>query len=55
MHKRHGYPFLATALLVCLAFPGWVFAAQKLPSTLKELALYRGADRQKILEAGARK
>lgn len=44
-----------TVLLVVIAFPAWVSAAQKLTATVKELALYKGADRQKILEAGARK
>jgi iron(III) transport system substrate-binding protein len=36
----------------------WVVAARAAsnrPATLEELALYRGADRQQILEAGARK
>jgi iron(III) transport system substrate-binding protein len=42
----------------CTLALAWVVAARAAsnrPATLEELALYRGADRQQILEAGARK
>ena len=45
----------ATLLLMVIVFPAGGAAVQKFPATVKELALYQGADRQKILEAGARK
>ncbi len=38
-----------------LVFPAVVTAAAKKPMTLAELALYQGADRQQILEEGAKK
>ena len=46
--------------VVCLSTVGFIFAgpalpAQKRPATVAELALYNGADRQQILEEGARK
>jgi len=45
--------FFTLALLGASA--GYVVSATKKPSTMAELALYKGADRQQILEEGARK
>lgn len=42
-------------LAFIVVLTGTAFAAQKKPTTAAELALYRGADRQRILEEGARK
>lgn len=42
-------------LVIVLIFAGTAPAAQKRPATVAELALYKGADRQQILEEGARK
>ncbi len=49
----------ALAVVMVLSTPGALFSAQpmtaKRPTTVAELALYRGADRQKLLEEGAKK
>jgi len=45
--------FRGLLLLSVVAGPAW--SAAKSPTTPAELALYRGADRQQILEAGAKK
>ena len=47
--------FLAILLACLLSLPGYVLAAAKKPSTMAELALYNGTDRQQILEEGAKK
>jgi len=45
--------FVVSALL--LAYPASMVAEMKKPVTIAELALYKGADRQRILEEGAKK
>ncbi len=50
--KNHYFLFL---LIVSLCAPSLARAATAPPKTVAELALYRGADRQQILEEGARK
>src|SRR3972149_2432849 len=42
-------------LLAMILFLGTAWAAQKRPTTVAELALYKGPDRQQILEEGAKK
>jgi len=49
------WSLLAAPLLVVMIFGGTAIAAAKKPTTATELALYRGSDRQQILEEGARK
>ncbi|MFC1816053.1 ABC transporter substrate-binding protein, partial [Thermodesulfobacteriota bacterium] len=51
---RHKRCILAIALAVVLVFTTTAGAAKR-PTTVAELALYRGADRQQILEEGAKK
>lgn len=46
---------LVIILAVIIILPGYASAAQKKPAAMAELALYKGADRQQILEEGARK
>jgi len=53
MRRTHQHVALVLAILISL--PGLVFGAAKKPVTLAELALYKGTDRQQILEEGARK
>ena len=45
----------AAALLVGAALAAWPLAAMAQPRTVAALANYTGADRQKVLEEGARK
>jgi len=52
--RRTGY-ILVCALVIVLVFTGTVMGAEKKPTTVAELALYQGADRQQILEEGAKK
>ncbi len=52
--KRKGY-FLVFALSFVLVLTGVAVGAAKKPASVAELALYNGADRQKILEEGAKK
>ncbi len=42
-------------LMAMLLLPGQVLGAAKKPATMAELAMYSGADRQQILEEGAKK
>ncbi len=46
---------LIVVLIVFLAFPGSLLLAANKPSTAAELAMYKGSDRQQILEEGAKK
>jgi len=46
---------MVVAVFAVLCASGNCLAAAKKPSTVAELALYKGVDRQKILEEGARK
>lgn len=52
--SKQGY-WSAFILVFCLLLPILTEAAPKRPDTMAELALYKGADRQQILEEGARK
>ncbi|MFC1815267.1 ABC transporter substrate-binding protein [Thermodesulfobacteriota bacterium] len=52
--KKNLY-FLVIVLIVVVMFSGPALSATKKPMTLSELALYKGADRQQILEEGAKK
>ncbi|MFC1817210.1 ABC transporter substrate-binding protein [Thermodesulfobacteriota bacterium] len=47
--------FLVMCLMAVWVFPDSILLAAEKPVTVAELALYKGADRQQILEAGARK
>lgn len=47
--------YLVFALIIVLIFTGIAVSAPKRPTTVAELALYEGTDRQQILEEGARK
>ena len=38
-----------------VSWPLVLLGAEKRPTTMAELALYKGADRQRILEEGAKK
>ncbi|MFC1817332.1 ABC transporter substrate-binding protein [Thermodesulfobacteriota bacterium] len=51
--KRYFLVFVLSTVL--LGIPGITLSALKKPTTVAELALYKGADRQQILEEGARK
>jgi len=53
MRKTYSHLVLVLAILSSLPCP--ILAAAKKPVTLAELALYKGTDRQQILEEGARK
>ncbi len=53
MKTRWG--IFAFALTAFLLFAGLSLAATKKPTTPAELALYKGSDRQQILEEGAKK
>ncbi|MFC1816907.1 hypothetical protein ACFL0M_13460 [Thermodesulfobacteriota bacterium] len=46
--------FVVFVVVTIFAFTGSAMSAPKKPTTLTELALYKGADRQKILEEGAK-
>src|SRR3972149_8045459 len=48
-------PFAVSILFLAWMLVGVAGGAQKRPSTMAELALYKGADRQQILEEGAKK
>src|SRR3990172_9149760 len=50
--KKYCFVVFLIILLLC---DGMAMAATKKPTTMAELALYRGADRQQILEEGAKK
>ncbi|MFC1814541.1 ABC transporter substrate-binding protein [Thermodesulfobacteriota bacterium] len=52
--KRKVY-YWVFASAVALVFTGTAIGAQKRPTTVAEIALYRGADRKQILEEGAKK
>jgi len=54
MEKRGRYCF-ACVLIAIAFFAGTAQPAQKKPTTAAELAFYEGADRQQLLEEGARK
>ena len=55
MRQKSAFLFFILGV-VFLAFPiGGSGAETKKPSTIAELALYRGADRQQLLEEGAKK
>ncbi|MFC1815998.1 ABC transporter substrate-binding protein [Thermodesulfobacteriota bacterium] len=47
--------FLVVALAATVVFTSSAMSAPKKPTTVAELALYKGADRQQILEEGAKK
>jgi len=49
------WQYRACLLAVMMMLPGQVLSADKKPVTMAELALYKGADRQQILEEGAKK
>src|SRR3989304_6473751 len=49
------WPVFVFALLLMAVFLAPAWAAQKRPTTVAELALYKGPDRQQILEEGAKK
>jgi len=53
--NRRGHLSFSVFVLLCTLLTGTAFAAAKKPMTAAELALYDGADRQQILEEGARK
>jgi len=53
--KARGYGLVIILLAGILVFSGTVASAASKPETVAELAMYKGADRQQILEAGARK
>ena len=56
MHTRKRIGCLLVHVLAAVfVFTGIAMSAQKKPATVAELALYDGADRQQILEEGARK
>ncbi|MFH1123408.1 MAG: extracellular solute-binding protein [Pseudomonadota bacterium] len=55
MQKDRRFISLVLVLVVIWIFAGTAPAASKKPSTVAELALYGGTDRQQILEEGARK
>jgi len=50
-----GRTFLPAALVILVSFPIVALSAAQKPITFAELALYKGADRQKILVEGAKK
>lgn len=52
---RHTCYFLLGALVFLAEFAGMAASAPRMPATAAELALYKGADRQYILEEGAKK
>ncbi|MFC1817021.1 ABC transporter substrate-binding protein [Thermodesulfobacteriota bacterium] len=47
--------FLFFAIGAIFVFTGMALSAQKRPTTVAEIALYKGDDRQQMLEAGAKK
>ncbi|MFC1815290.1 hypothetical protein ACFL0M_04955 [Thermodesulfobacteriota bacterium] len=47
--------FVVLVVVSIFVFTGSAMSAPKKPTTVAELALYKGADRQKILEEGAKK
>ncbi len=53
--KRKRYVSAVVVLMLGLYPAGAYGAAAKKPATVAELALYRGSDRQQILEEGAKK
>ncbi|MFC1817188.1 ABC transporter substrate-binding protein [Thermodesulfobacteriota bacterium] len=53
--KKEWYIILAVLIAFFLVFPRVAVSAAKKPMTVAELALYKGADRQQILEEGAKK
>ncbi|MFC1814805.1 hypothetical protein ACFL0M_02455, partial [Thermodesulfobacteriota bacterium] len=52
--KRKGF-YWFFVLAVVLVFTGTTVGAPKRPTTVAEIALYKGADRQQMLEEGAKK
>jgi iron(III) transport system substrate-binding protein len=46
---------LSFLFAVMMVLPGYALSATKKPTTMAELAMYKGADRQQILEEGAKK
>jgi iron(III) transport system substrate-binding protein len=53
--KEKWYLLVVCLIMSVLIFPEWGLSAPKKPMTVEELALYRGTDRQQILEEGAKK
>ena len=53
--RQRSLRFLTYVFTALLVFTGTALSASKTPSTMAELVLYNGADRQQILEEGARK
>jgi len=51
MKQKWHYGFCLLAVM--MIFPGRALSADKRPATMAELAMYKGADRQQILEEGA--
>ncbi len=54
MMKRKGY-CLGFVSAIVMVFTGVAASAPARPTTVAEIALYKGADRQQILEEGAKK
>jgi iron(III) transport system substrate-binding protein len=52
--KHHFYPIMLV-LTILLVLTGHAQSAPRKPTTLAELALYKGVDRQQMLEEGARR
>ncbi len=55
MKRELLHVLIISILTAVVMIPGPSLSASKKPSTLTELALYRGSDRQQILEDGAKK
>ncbi|MFC1817439.1 ABC transporter substrate-binding protein [Thermodesulfobacteriota bacterium] len=53
--KTKLYLIVIVLIVSVFMFSGYVLSADQKPKTVAELALYKGADRQQILEGGARK
>jgi len=54
-NRKTCWQYGACLCAVMMILAGQAFAADKKPVTMAELALYKGADRQQILEEGAKK
>ncbi|MFC1815241.1 ABC transporter substrate-binding protein [Thermodesulfobacteriota bacterium] len=53
--ERKSYVFIIVSFVGALVFAGNFVSAAQTPKTVPELALYKGPDRQQILEEGAKK
>ncbi|MFC1816145.1 ABC transporter substrate-binding protein [Thermodesulfobacteriota bacterium] len=53
--KEKWYVFVTALMIAVFVFAGNIVLAAQKPTTVAELALYKGADRQQILEEGAKK